>query len=125
MVQSEGGEILNTDEISQQIALVEADTTSSSLKQVDEHIAQLQKQLHSTETDIAHYQQLRAKRENNYLNRHERRLFRTAQSSQQALSKQLLTLTQTRLTELNAIRQRNDARITALKDELAYRIQKG
>ena len=124
-IQSEGGELINTKDISAQIALIEADTGSVNLKQLDTSLAMARKQLKQEQTNITFYEQLRAKRKGKWLSPDETNLFLAAKTSQKELNQQVLRLVEARTKELAQIHAQNNRKIDKLEAKLDREVQKG
>lgn len=124
-VQSEGGELTNTKDIAAKIAVIESDTSSVSLKQLDTSIGMAQAQLQKEQHNIAFYEQLRSKRRGKWLSEDETKLFLAAKTSQKELNQQVISLVASRSQELSQLHQRNHQKIAKLEAELSRKIQKG
>jgi hypothetical protein len=124
-IQSEGGAIETKKDYSLEIAKLETDTTSGNMRQIEQSIADVRLQLKQLSSTISNFDSLRESRRSKWLNKHENQIYLNAQQTKQSLSVQLVKLTQNRIAELNTIRKEHEIKITELKQEKEYQIQKG
>ncbi|MGB0521452.1 MAG: hypothetical protein ACPGJS_00760 [Flammeovirgaceae bacterium] len=124
-VQTEGGEIMLTEEIDEQIKQIEQDTSSANLQQLDANIQLFRIELHKSDSTINAYNQLRESRSAKWLNPSENQIYLTAQTSKQQLTAQLSSFTQNRLAEVERIEQQKEMKLARLEQERQRKIQKG
>ena len=124
-IQSEGGEIETKQDYQQEISALESDTTSGNMRQIEQSMADVRKQLAEASATMHKYDSLRESRKSRWLNENENRIYLMAQKAKHSLSAQLVSLTDSRIAELNGIRRNNETKLADLKEERQYQIRKG